>query len=64
VLPCACWLTGEYGVEGIFMGVPAVLGKNGVEKVLEVKLNDEEKAMMQKTVDHVRSVQAEGENLM
>ena len=64
VLPCACWLTGEYGVEGIFMGVPAILGSKGVEKILEVKLTDEEKEMMMKTVDHVRSVQAEGENLM
>ena len=64
VLPCACWLTGEYGTEGIFMGVPAILGKAGVEKILEVKLNDEEKAMMAKTVDHVRSVQKEGEALM
>lgn len=64
VLPCACWLTGEYGVEGIFMGVPAILGRGGVEKVLEVKLNDEEKAMMMKTVNSVRSVQKEGEALL
>ncbi|MBU0518478.1 malate dehydrogenase [bacterium] len=64
VLPCACWLTGEFGVEGIFMGVPALLGKAGVEKILEVKLNDAEKAAMMKTVDHVRSVQAEGEKFM
>jgi malate dehydrogenase len=64
VLPCACWLTGEYGTEGIFMGVPAILGKAGVEKILEVELNDEEKAMMAKTVDHVRSVQKEGEKFM
>ena len=64
VLPCACWLTGEYGVEGIFMGVPCILGKEGVEKVLEVELNDDEKALMMKTVDHVRSVQQEGERFM
>ncbi len=64
ILPCACWLTGEYGTEGIFLGVPAMLGKNGVEKVLEVQLNDEEKAMMANTVEHVRKVQAEGEALM
>jgi len=64
VLPCACWLTGEYGVEGIFMGVPCVLGKEGVEKVMEVQLNDEERALMMKTVDHVRSVQQEGEKFM
>jgi malate dehydrogenase len=64
VLPCACWLNGEYGVEGIFMGVPAILGKDGVEKILEVQLNEDEKALMMKTVDHVRSVQQEGERFM
>jgi malate dehydrogenase len=43
VLPCAAHLNGEYGVEGIFVGVPAILGAGGVEKVIEVKLSAEEK---------------------
>lgn len=53
VLPCAALLNGEYGVKDLFIGVPAVLGRGGVERILEVKFNDEEKAEFQKTVAHV-----------
>ena len=54
VLPCACLLEGEYGQNGIFVGVPCVLGKGGVEKVLEVSLTADEKKMLQESCDHVR----------
>lgn len=54
VLPCACLLEGEYGESGIFVGVPCILGKNGVEKILEVELTDEEKAMLKESCSHVR----------
>ncbi len=53
ILPCAAYLDGEYGVKGVFIGVPTLLGRNGVEKVMEVKFNDSEKAVFQKTVEHV-----------
>ena len=53
ILPCAAYLDGEYGVKGVFIGVPTLLGRNGVEKVMEVKFNDAEKAVFQKTVEHV-----------
>lgn len=56
VMPCAAYLNGEYGVKGLFIGVPVVLGHVGVERVIEVKLNAEEKAFFEKTVDHVKSL--------
>lgn len=56
VLPCAAYLNGEYGVKGLFIGVPVVLGKNGVERVIEVKLNEEEKALFSKTAEHVENL--------
>lgn len=56
VLPCAAYLNGEYGVKGLFIGVPVVLGKNGVERIIEVKLNEEEKAAFEKTVQHVQEL--------
>lgn len=59
VLPCACWLTGEYGVKDVYMGVPAVLGSTGVERILEIKMNDEEMALFMTSVDHVRATIAE-----
>ncbi len=54
VLPCACLLEGEYGESGIFVGVPCVLGKSGVEKIIEVELTAEEKAMLKESCSHVR----------
>ena len=56
VLPCAVWLKGEYGTKDIYMGVPTVVGKNGVEKILEIPFNDEEKAMFQKSAEAVRGI--------
>ena len=56
VIPSAVLLNGEYGYNGIYVGVPAVLGKNGVEKVIEMELNDEEKAMLAKSTASVQSV--------
>lgn len=56
VLPCAAYLNGEYGVNGLFIGVPAVLGDKGVERILEISLNTEERAAFEKTVEHVKSL--------
>ena len=53
VLPCAAWCTGQYGVKDMFVGVPAVLGKNGVEKIIELKLTSDELAQLKKSADHV-----------
>ena len=59
VLPCAALLEGEYGIDGYYIGVPAIIGAGGVEKVLEVKLNDEEKAALAGTFEAVKKTTAE-----
>jgi malate dehydrogenase len=48
LLPCTCMLNGQFGFEGLYMGVPAVLGENGVERIVEVPLDAEARAQMQK----------------
>ena len=55
LLPCACFLNGQYGFEGIYMGVPAVLGKEGVERILEVPLDNESRIQMQKTAGAIEA---------
>ena len=56
ILPCAALLEGEYGIHGVFVGVPVKLGANGVEKIYEIKLNDEEKAMLAKSAASVKEL--------
>jgi len=56
VLPCAALLKGEYGVQDLFIGVPVVLGKGGVEKVLEIELTADEKALLDKSVAAVKGL--------
>ena len=53
VLPAAAWCTGQYGVKDMFVGVPAVLGANGVEKIIELKLTADELDQLKKSADHV-----------
>ena len=55
-LPCACYLNGEYGVKDIYAGVPVIIGKNGVEKVIEIILSDEEKNNFIKSVNSVKEL--------
>ena len=54
VLPCAALCEGEFGIDGYFIGVPTVIGKDGIEKILEFELLDEEKTELQKTLDAVK----------
>ena len=63
VLPCAAKLTGQYGVDGLYIGVPVVIGKNGVEKIIEIKLNAEEQAMFDKSVEAVKDLNEAMENV-
>jgi malate dehydrogenase len=56
VLPCAVHLEGEYGIKGLFVGVPVKLGKDGIEKIYEIKLDDAEKAALQKSADAVKEL--------
>jgi malate dehydrogenase len=54
VLPCAAWLTGEYGMKDLFLGVPCKLGKKGLEQVVEVELTSDERAALEKSAEAVR----------
>ena len=56
VLPCAAYLEGEYGINGLFVGVPVKLGARGIEQIYEVKLTAEEKAMLKKSADAVQEL--------
>jgi malate dehydrogenase len=56
VLPCAAYLDGEYGISGIFMGVPCVLGRRGVERILEIELSEDERREVQASADAVRKL--------
>jgi malate dehydrogenase len=58
ILPCAAWLEGEYGMSGLFLGVPCKIGRNGLEKVLEVELTSAERAALGKSADAVREPMA------
>jgi len=53
LLPSSCMLNGQFGVEGIYTGVPAILGKEGVEKIVELSLDTEARIQMQKTVGEI-----------
>jgi len=53
ILPCAAYLDGEYGLKGLFIGVPVKLGANGIEEVIEISLTDDEKAALKKSADAV-----------
>jgi len=55
IRPCSAYLDGEYGLSDIYFGVPVILGRNGVEKIIEVNLTDDEKAMLMKSADLIRS---------
>jgi malate dehydrogenase len=54
ILPCAAWLEGEYGMSGLFLGVPCKLGRGGLEKILEVELTSAERVALGKSADAVR----------
>jgi malate dehydrogenase len=54
ILPCSAWLEGEYGEQGIFLGVPVKLGRNGIEKIIDVSLTADEKAALAKSAQAVR----------
>jgi len=56
VLPCAAYLEGQYGVKGLYVGVPVVIGADGVERVVEIELNKAEKAEFNKSVEAVRGL--------
>jgi len=56
LLPCAAYLQGQYGCRDLYIGVPVIIGKGGVERIVEVELDEEEKGMLKKSVDSVQKV--------
>jgi malate dehydrogenase len=56
IMPCATYLDGEYGISGLFVGVPVKLGAAGVEEILQLELTEEERAQLQKSADSVREL--------
>jgi malate dehydrogenase len=56
ILPCAAYLDGQYGVKGLYVGVPVKLGAKGVEQILEIRLQADEQAAFQKSVGAVREL--------
>ena len=61
ILPCSAWLTGEYGLKGVFCGVPCKLGRNGLEAIIEVSLTDAERKDLHASAEAVReTIQALG----
>ena len=56
ILPCAVYLQGEYGYDNLFIGVPCVLGRGGMEKVIELKLTVEEKGMLDRSARSVKGL--------
>ncbi|HEX7961646.1 MAG TPA: malate dehydrogenase [Terriglobales bacterium] len=56
ILPCAVYLKGEYGINGLFVGVPCKLGARGLEQIIEIKLTSEEQAALQKSADAVKEL--------
>ena len=63
VVPVCAWLQGEYGLKDIYLGVPVILGKNGIERIIELQLNDSEKQLLQESAGHVREVMAVLDNM-
>ena len=56
ILPCAAYLQGEYGIKGLFVGVPCKLGARGLEQIIEIKLTAEEQAALKKSADAVQEL--------
>jgi malate dehydrogenase len=55
LLPCSAYLQGEFGLKDVFVGVPVILGQGGAERIIEVKLSDEEHAALRQSAEHVRA---------
>jgi len=63
IFPCCVSLDGEYGLNDVYLGVPVVLGKNGIERIIELELNDDEKAMLSDSCEHVQAVMQTYDNI-
>ena len=64
IFPVCAWLQGEYGMNDIYLGVPVVLGKNGIEKIIELQLNEAERALLEESAEAVKSVMEVLDNMI
>ncbi|WP_041936115.1 malate dehydrogenase [Blattabacterium sp. (Nauphoeta cinerea)] len=62
IFSCSAFLTGQYGLKNLFLGVPVILGKYGIEKIVELQLNEKENNLLIKSADHVRNMISKLEN--
>ncbi len=58
ILPCAAWLEGEYNLKDVMVGVPVKLGKNGIEEIIQIKLNPDEQEALNKSASGVKGTMA------
>jgi malate dehydrogenase len=63
IFPVCAWLQGEYGLNDIYLGVPVKLGKGGIKEIIELKLNEDEKALLNASAEHVKDVIAVLDNM-
>ena len=56
LLPCAAFVDGAYGLEGLYVGVPVIIGADGVERIVEIQLNDDERGMFDNSVNAVKAL--------
>ncbi len=56
LLPCAAWCKGEFGLNGLYVGVPTIIGRGGIERIVDIKMNPDEQKMFDKSVDSVRGL--------
>jgi len=63
LLPCAAYLNGEFGVDGIYVGVPTIIGAGGVERIVEIALNEDEQAQFSKSVEAVKGLVEASRNI-
>jgi malate dehydrogenase len=63
VFPVCAWLDGQYGLKDIYLGVPVILGKNGIERIIELQLNTEERALLEESAKSVKEVMEVLDNL-
>lgn len=56
LLPCAAWLEGEFGISGVYCGVPCLLGRGGIERIVEIELSEDERAALHRSAEGVRSI--------
>src|SRR5512144_286991 len=64
LLPCAAWCQGQYGQQGLYVGVPTIIGAGGVEKIVEIELNADEKAMLDHSINSVKTLVEVAKGLM